>query len=126
MPIPLSSPDGAGSRREVASAMSPKAHGFRPSLQARLGFAAMMVLMGGCSGGQNVTPETVATAKKLWSQAKIRDYDLSLSVRGRNNANYFVMVPRARSAGSSPSSATAARSSYPCRRRDSIRWTAYS
>ena len=52
----------------------------------------MLVITAGCAGGQAVTPEAVAQAKRLWTQANIRDYDLDWSVRGPNNAHYAVTV----------------------------------
>ncbi len=52
----------------------------------------MLLIAGGCAGGQNVTPESVAEAKRVWTQAGIRDYDLDWSVRGPNNAHYSVTV----------------------------------
>ena len=64
----------------------------RPRWRARLGILAMMVITAGCAGGQEVTPEAVAQARRLWTQANIRDYDLDWSVRGPNNAHYSVTV----------------------------------
>ncbi len=52
----------------------------------------MLLIAGGFAGGQNVTPESVAEAKRVWTQAGIRDYDLDWSVRGPNNAHYSVTV----------------------------------
>src|SRR4051794_15416269 len=58
----------------------------------RLGIAALLAGTIGCAGGQDVTPEAVAQAKRLWTQADLRDYDLDWTVRGPNNAHYFVTV----------------------------------
>jgi hypothetical protein len=58
----------------------------------RLGFAALLLFTLGCAGGQAVTPEAVEQARRLWMQAQIRDYDLDWTVRGPNNAHYFVTV----------------------------------
>jgi Family of unknown function (DUF6174) len=52
----------------------------------------MLAIAAGCGGGQEVTPEAVDQARRLWAQANIRDYDLDWSVRGPNNAHYFVTV----------------------------------
>lgn len=52
----------------------------------------MLVISVGCAGGQEVTPEALAQAKRLWTQANIRDYDLDWNVRGRNNAQYTITV----------------------------------
>jgi hypothetical protein len=47
-----------------------------------------------CSGGQAVTPEAVAAARKVWADAKLRDYDLEWMAAGRMSAHYFVTVRR--------------------------------
>ena len=52
----------------------------------------MLIISAGCAGGQEVTPDLVTQAKRLWAQAKIGDYDLDWNVRGPNNARYFVTV----------------------------------
>jgi hypothetical protein len=49
----------------------------------------------GCDRGEAVTPEAIADARKLWSQAGIRDYELDWSVTGQNNAHYLVTVQAA-------------------------------
>jgi len=56
------------------------------------GILAILVSTLGCAGGQAVNPETVDAAKRLWTQAGIRDYQLEWSVTGPNNAHYFVTV----------------------------------
>src|SRR5436305_12786953 len=49
-------------------------------------------LVAGCSGGQPVTPQSIADARKVWEQAGIRDYDLEWTATGMNNAHYLVTV----------------------------------
>ena len=46
----------------------------------------------GCAGGQDVNPLAIDAARRLWTQAGIRDYQLEWSVTGSNNAHYFVSV----------------------------------
>jgi len=46
----------------------------------------------GCTGGQEVNPGAVDAARRLWTQAGIRDYQLEWSVTGSNNAHYVVSV----------------------------------
>jgi hypothetical protein len=46
----------------------------------------------GCSGGQPVTPQTIADARKVWTQAGVRDYDLEWTAAGMNHAHYLVTV----------------------------------
>jgi len=46
----------------------------------------------GCSGGQEVTPEALEQAKRLWTKAGIRDYDLDWTVTGAQNNHYYVTV----------------------------------
>ena len=64
----------------------------RPRWHARFGIPAMLIITVGCAGGEDVTPEAIAQSRRLWTQANIRDYDLDLSIRGRNNAHYLVTV----------------------------------
>ena len=47
-----------------------------------------------CSGGQTVTPEAIAEARKIWTGAGIRDYDLEWMASGMSSAHYFVTVRR--------------------------------
>jgi hypothetical protein len=70
-----------------ASPQRPRAHWF-----AMLGILAILGSTLGCAGGQEVTPEAIEAAKRLWTQASIRDYDLEWSTSGSNNARYFVTV----------------------------------
>ena len=64
----------------------------RPRWHARLGIPAMLIMTAGCAGGEDVTPEAIAQSRRLWTQAHIQDYDLDWSIRGPNNAHYFVTV----------------------------------
>ncbi len=52
----------------------------------------MLLISVGCAADQPVTPDAVAEAKRLWTQANIRDYVLDWNVRGPNNAHYSVTV----------------------------------
>jgi hypothetical protein len=68
-------------------------------LRLRRGFSALVILawLGvgatiGCDGGLPVTPEAIDQAKRLWSSAGIRDYELDWSTTGPNNAHYLVTV----------------------------------
>ena len=72
--------------------MSFPRHRVRSRSFARLGIPALLVVTIGCAGGQEVTPATVDQAHRLWTQAHIADYDLDWTVRGPNNAHYFVTV----------------------------------
>jgi hypothetical protein len=64
----------------------------RPRWLARLGMPAILIVTVGCASGEDVRPEAVARARRLWTQANIHDYDLEWTVRGRNNAHYLVSV----------------------------------
>jgi hypothetical protein len=59
---------------------------------ARIGGLAVLTCQLGCAGGQDVTSEAIDRARQLWSRAGILDYDLEWTVRGPNNAHYFVTV----------------------------------
>ncbi len=61
------------------------------TLVAMTGLAAVC-LFARCSGGQSVTPETLAAARKVWANANLRDYDLEWSASGRVTAHYYVTV----------------------------------
>lgn len=67
---------------------------FRHELRI-LAILAGLGMMAGCDRGEVVTPEAIAQAKHLWSQAGIRDYELDWSVTGQNNAHYLVTVQAA-------------------------------
>jgi hypothetical protein len=67
------------------------------SLRRRRELGTLIILawlgtMAGCDGGQAVTPEAIDQAKRLWSLAGIRDYELDWSVTGPNSAHYVVAV----------------------------------
>jgi hypothetical protein len=65
------------------------------SLRRALGTLIILAWLGtmaGCDGGQAVTPEAIDQAKRLWSLAGIRDYELDWSVTGPNSAHYVVAV----------------------------------
>jgi hypothetical protein len=59
-----------------------------------LGLAALLAIsaFAGCSGGEPVTAETIASARKTWTDSGIRDYDLEWTSSGTNQAHYFVTV----------------------------------
>jgi hypothetical protein len=47
----------------------------------------------GCRGGQDVTPDAIEQAKRLWKEAGIRDYELELDWRtGPEISHYIVSV----------------------------------
>jgi hypothetical protein len=48
----------------------------------------------GCTGGEIVTADAISRAKQRWTSAGIHDYEIEWSVRGPNNAHYFVTVRR--------------------------------
>jgi hypothetical protein len=50
-----------------------------------------LLAMAGC-GGEEVTAESIGKAKRLWEQAKIRDYDLEWMSSGLSQARYRVTV----------------------------------
>jgi hypothetical protein len=58
----------------------------------RMAVAVAVCVVAGCSGGQPVTPQAIADARKVWAQAGIRDYDLEWTAAGMNHAHYFVTV----------------------------------
>ncbi len=60
-------------------------------LVAMTGLAAVCIFAR-CSGGQSVTPESLAAARKVWAEVGIRDYDLEWSASGRMSAHYYVTV----------------------------------
>jgi hypothetical protein len=53
---------------------------------------AVLAVIAGCSGGVPVTPESIAAARKVWTEAGIRDYDLEWTNSGTNQAHYYVTV----------------------------------
>ncbi len=53
---------------------------------------AALSLVVGCSGTVAVTPERFIAAKKTWTEAQVRDYDLEWTASGMNPAHYYVTV----------------------------------
>lgn len=53
---------------------------------------AAVCIFARCSGGQPVTPEALAAARKVWAEAGIRDYDLEWNASGAMSVHYFVTV----------------------------------
>ncbi len=58
---------------------------------ALIGILAVYAASAGCSGGQNVTAENLEAARRLWTEAGIRDYDLEYT-SGPNNDHYLTTV----------------------------------
>ena len=78
-----------------------ESRGMRPRIRRRPAIGLTLVAMTGlaavclfarCSGGQSVTPEALAAARKVWAEAGIRDYDLEWSASGIMSAHYYVTV----------------------------------
>lgn len=59
---------------------------------SRLVLIGSLLAAVGCAGGEPVTNESLATARRLWTQAGVRDYDLEWTSRGLSNAHYRVQV----------------------------------
>ena len=59
-----------------SSSVRPRTRGF---VLFQLGSLAILGSALGCSGGQNVTPEAIDQAKRLWKATGIRDYELELN-----------------------------------------------
>jgi hypothetical protein len=59
-------------------------------------FVSLVILVSafGCGGGQDVTPEAIEQAKRVWKAAGIRDYELELNwtTNGTNHSHYVVGV----------------------------------
>lgn len=53
---------------------------------------AFLCLFARCSSGEPVTPQALAAAKKVWTNANLRDYDLEWRASGQNSAHYYVTV----------------------------------
>jgi hypothetical protein len=47
-----------------------------------------------CSGGDEVTAQSIAQAKKTWEASNVRDYELEWMASGITNAHYYVTVRR--------------------------------
>jgi Family of unknown function (DUF6174) len=50
------------------------------------------VAAAGCSQGEAVTADSLATARAAWTRAGIRDYQLEWQASGTNSAHYIVTV----------------------------------
>jgi hypothetical protein len=74
-----------------SSSVRPRKRGF---VLIQLGSLAILGAALGCSGGQNVTPEAIDQAKRLWKETGIRDYELELNwtTNGQNHSHYLVVV----------------------------------
>jgi len=71
-----------------SSPVRPKARRF-----ILLGSLAILWSTLGCRSGQDVTPEAIEQAKRLWKEAGIRDYELELDwTTGPDNSHYIVSV----------------------------------
>ncbi|WP_406698756.1 hypothetical protein V5E97_07705 [Singulisphaera sp. Ch08] len=62
----------------------------------RLLWLIPLLAFAGCNGGEEVTKQSIAKARKVWSQAGIDDYDLDWTSAGTNNAYYRVTVRNGR------------------------------
>ena len=74
--------------------MKPSIAGRRPgSVVHRLAcILVSAVAASGCSRGEAVTADSLASAKATWARAGIRDYQLEWKATGRNNVHYVVTV----------------------------------
>jgi hypothetical protein len=64
----------------------------RPRRPALWVLALLLVAAAGCGGGEEVTKESIARARRLWSKAGIRDYDLEWISSGSSSSHYRVSV----------------------------------
>jgi hypothetical protein len=51
-----------------------------------------LLVLAGCGGGEEVTSQSIAKARKVWARARVDDYDLDWTSSGTNNAYYRVRV----------------------------------
>jgi hypothetical protein len=51
-----------------------------------------LVAVGGCAGGEDVTPESLRAARARWEKAGVRDYELEWASSGLSNSRYVVRV----------------------------------
>jgi hypothetical protein len=58
----------------------------------RLAVLSLLPILAGCGGGEAVTGPSIGKAKRLWEQARVRDYDLEWSSSGRTSGHYLVEV----------------------------------
>ena len=59
---------------------------------ARRWLPLALLLLSGCSGGEDVNTRTLTKARELWESAKIRDYDLEWTTTGDREGHYVVFV----------------------------------
>lgn len=52
----------------------------------------VLMLLSGCGGGQEVTPEAVRAAQAKWDKARVTDYNLEWTSKGARTAHYRVFV----------------------------------
>lgn len=55
-------------------------------------FAGLLIAFAGCASAENVTPQALARARKIWEKAGIRDYDFDWETSGARNEQYKVAV----------------------------------
>ena len=53
---------------------------------------ALLVLLAGCGGGEDVTTRSLRAAARTWHRANIRDYDLEWTTSGARSNHYRVFV----------------------------------
>jgi hypothetical protein len=58
----------------------------------RVRLALVLAAFVGCGGGEDVTPQAIARARRTWEQAKVRDYNLDWASSGLMNGHYRVFV----------------------------------
>jgi hypothetical protein len=58
----------------------------------RLTVLFLLLILAGCGGGEEVTVQSIGKAKRLWEQARVRDYDLEWTTSGRTQGHYRVEV----------------------------------
>jgi hypothetical protein len=51
-----------------------------------------LLALAGCSGGVDVTDQSIADARQRWERAAIHDYDLEWTSSGSSRAHYLVAV----------------------------------
>jgi hypothetical protein len=59
---------------------------------SRLVLMGLLLAIVGCAGGEPVTDASLASARRLWDRAGVRDYDLEWTSRGQSQAHYRVQV----------------------------------
>ena len=53
---------------------------------------AVVCVLTGCAGGEDVTVRSLANARRTWDAAKIRDYNLEWTSSGERAGHYLVFV----------------------------------